>query len=354
MRSLASGYFGRATLLAGSIGDGGKPLRCLFAGSSPFLGTIGKRTFSGTPNVLENGIARLGSLEKIVRRYRGRFDLCMAVAPRKYDEALRGLFDYRGDICVRQVIDLTGTREEIRRNFHKTKRQISNSILSKGRLACRISRDPEDFRRFYREMFVPLIRKRYGGEGIEPYEDMERHLRDGFLLLVSHEGETVSGALCVVKGKTLVFRRTGVLGGDEKHIKAGAQNALYLFMISHAKELGLEALDTMNSVALLNDGVYKAKREWGAGVRADTESDTSVHFLIPEPTEAVSGFFEKNPLLVDGAGGLRGLVGLHWDGDPGALEDCGRLHLADGMSGLVIMTRGPGGARAIRWPGGEG
>jgi len=270
----------------------------------------------------------------------GQFDICIAIIPKGYDDKLNKLYNYKCDICVRQIIDLTGSIEEIKTKFHKTKRQISNSILSKSKLTYRISNDLKDFDRYYYNMYIPLIKKKYGDLGIESYEEMKPYFLEGFLLLVSYEGETVSGALCVVKDKTLVFRRTGVLNGDEKYIKLGAQNALYLFMIFHAKELGLDHLDTMKSVSVLNDGVYNAKREWGATVYADDESESRVYFIIPKLNDKISGFFEANPFIIQNNDGLCGIVGFNGNSClvNGSKKELNKKYYAPGINNLHVIT----------------
>ena len=343
----------QATLVEGVIGDNDKLLRCLFIGNSIYVNYITARTFSERIIVLKRWRVWIRALGKIVKNHYGKFDICIAIIPKGYDEKFKELYNYKCDPCVRQIIDLSGSIDEIKKNFHKTKRQISNNIISKSKLTYRISNDLKDFNHFYHDMYNPHIKKKHGDSGIESYEEMKPYFLEGFLLLVLYEGETVAGALCVVKDKTLVFRRTGVLNGDEKYIKVGAQNALYLFMIFHAKKLGLDHLDTMKSMSVLNDGVYNAKREWGATVYADDESEFWMYFIVPKYTDKVIKFFEANPFIVHNNDGLCGLVGFNGDSGlvNGSEKELNKKYYASGINYLLVLTSGSEKAKTIPFLG---
>jgi len=348
--SITSQYISHATLVEGFIRNNNKLLRCLFIENSNFINYIAARTFSEKPRVLKRWRVWIRALEKTVMNHSDQFDICIAIIPKGYDDKFKELYNYKCNPCVRQIIDLSGSIDEIKNNFHKTKRQISNSIISKSKLTYRISNDLKDFNHFYHDMFIPHIKKKHGDLGIESYEEMKPYFLKGFVLLVSCEGETVSGALCVVKDKTLVFRRTGVLNGDEKYIKLGAQNALYLFMICYAKELGLDHLDTMNSLSVLNDGVYNAKREWGSTVYPDEESEYWIYFIIPKFTDKISQFFEVNPFIIHQKDGLCGLVGFNGDSClvNGGAKELNKKYYAPGINNLLVLT--PESEKAMKIP----
>ena len=274
--------------------------------------------------------------------------MCIALLPDRYDVKFDNIHSFKGKQFVVMRIDLSGTFEDVKNRFHKKKRQISNNILGKSGLTYRISNDLEDFDRFYRSMFLPLIRGRYADHAsIESFEEMKRFFLQGFLLLVSHGGKVVSGALCIVKGDHLYFRRSGVLDADEKYIKMGAQNALYLFNIMHAKSLGLKFVDTMMSDAVMNDGVYRTKREWGATVYPDEESDSSVYYFIPRYSEKVADFFEMNPVIVHATDNrLTGIVGSHGIDEATEKELCDK-YKAPGIENLLVVTSGISALRNI-------
>lgn len=347
---IISRHISRATLVEGVIKNHNKLFKCLFIGNSEFVNYFTERTFSETPRVLKRCRIWIRKLEEIVLKNSDKFDICIAVIPKEWDDKFKKIYNYKCDVCVKQSIDISGSIEEIKKAFHRQKRQFSNTINSKSNMAYRISNDMKDFEYFYNRMFLPHMKKRHGDMSIESYEDMKPYFLEGFLFFVLYEGEVVSGALCVVRDKTVYFRRAGVLDGDEKYIKLGAQNALYLFLIMHAKKLGLNYLDTMTSLSILNDGIYRTKREWGATVYADDESKHWIYFIYQNITDSVAKFFEINPIIVNTNDGLCGLVG--YNGENPIINGCDaelkKKYYSPGINKILILT--PESEKAMTTP----
>jgi hypothetical protein len=339
--NIASQYISRATLIEGQIKNSNKLFRLLFIGNSNFINYVTKSTFSGRSRVLKRSIVWIPALDKIVINNSGEYDICISVIPKMYDERFKEVYNYKTNVCIGQIIDVAGTIEEIKQHFHGKKRQISNSIISKFKFTYRISKDLKDFELFYNNMFLPLIKNRYGDNAIiESYEEMKRYFLKGFLLLVLSGNQAVAGVLCLVKDNALIMRRTGALDADDMYIKNGAQNALYLFAIFQAKELGLELVDTMLSVSIMNNGVYRTKREWGAAVYPDIESETWVYFFIPKNSAQLAEFFEINPFIVHTKNGLSGLVGFNENSSclDEKFNEIKKKYYAGGINNIIVIT----------------
>ena len=250
-------------------------------------------------------------LRRYLQRKAAAYDLCVTVVPENYAADLEGLYDFSCTEYVRQVIDVSGGWQGTRSAFSKTKRQITNRFEEKFGLEYRISTDINEFKLFYHKMFVPHIKKRFKDlSNIESYAEMMHFFIKGQLLLITRDSEIIAAALFLVEDDTLVFRRTGVINGDESLIKGGAQLALYYFQIQYAIDQNLKYVDTMLSSAFMNDGVYKNKREWGASVLEDESAENRIYFSNAKPSPKISQFFENNPLIIDSAGGLKGVVGV--------------------------------------------
>jgi len=330
-----------ARLIEGKINNSNQSIRCLFIENSNYMSYVSEKIFEGKSRILNHSRVYLPSVNKIIRDLMDEFDLCVAIVPKRYDSSLNDLLDFRSDEYVSQVIDIAGTMDDVKKRFHQKKRQLSNKIDVKSGFSYKVSKDLDDFSMFYNEMFLPLITRKYGDNSdIEPYEDMKILFQKGFLVLVSHDNKYVSGALCIVENNSLVFRRSGVLHGDDEYIKLGAQNALYLFNIYHAKDLDLKSVDTMKSMAVLNDGVFRTKREWGATVYPDGESKSRMYLFIPRYSDRAISFFESNPMIVHANGGLCGLVGHR--GDRNHVEDIEadlkKKYFSPGLNGLLVIT----------------
>ncbi len=329
----ASRYFSRATL----VGGAGQSRR-LFVDNSLFTKCLMAEAYKGPVHIAREWKIWIPALKRIIQQP-NKIDLCIAVLPQKYETEFRGLYTFRGQEYVRQVINTSGTWDEIRKRFHKNKKQVSNSLAKK--YSYRVSTDMKDFEFYYRRMHLPHTRKQFGYlANITSYEDMRKMFLSGSILLILDGGRPVAGALCSVKDRVLLFHRTGVLDGDATHVRNGAQMALYYFLLIFAKDRNFEKVDALKSRPFLNGGVYKTKREWGAEVCPDDESQSRVYFFIPRYTQAVVRFFQDNPVIIHTKGGLKGVVGVT-DG-AGLSEETGKAlakHFsAPGLKGLLLLS----------------
>jgi len=337
-----SRFFSHATVVEGILKGARHPFRCLFVDNSDFTGYLKARMYEKPPVVLREWRIWIPALKKLIVGKADSFDLCVAVLPRAYDSTVHGMYDYKCTEAIRQVIDTSGSWEDVRSRFSRKRRQITNEFPEKTGLGYRMSNDSEEFDYFYHRMFAPHIKKRYGElSHIDSYDDMKKFFLKGRLLFVTKGDAAVAGALCLVENGTLVFRRTGVLDGDETHIEGGAQTALYYFQLRYANERNLRAVDTMKSAPFLNDGVYKHKRDWGATVFPDDEAGNWVYFFTAGPAEKMASFFENNPTIVHSDTGLKGLIGVSnaTDLSIASMNDLTHRYQSSGLHGFTILTR---------------
>lgn len=338
-----SQYLSQSTLVEGILRDTNQMLRCLFVENSSLQDIIIDRAFKQS-RILKRRKLWIPSLRNIVETRPKGADLCIAVLPKRYEEEFRGVYNFKSQENVRQIIDLSGTWEEVRRRFHRKKRQFSNTFDSKEGLSYRISHDLKDLEFFYYRMFMPHIKKQFGSLAyLDSFDEMADYFLKGFLLLVQMDGCDVAGALNLIENNTLIFRRTGVLDGDESYIKSGAQHALYYFNMLYAKQQGIEKVDTMKSLSFLNNGVYRTKREWGAAVYPDDDSESWIFFFILQHSEKIASFFENLPAIIHTPAGLAGLSG--WKGAPAlsAVDKSAlnKKYCAPGLEELILLTRDP-------------
>ena len=347
-------YVGRATLAEGSLKGSQVPFRCLIVGGTLFSGYLLVQIFGQSVTVVERRRIWIPSLKWLAKDPRPELDLIIAILPQRYREEFRGIYDFCGPRDVKQVVKITGSWEGVRKQFHRRKRQIANQLELSQEFTCRISNDPKDFELFYHRMFVPHIKIQFGSYAdIDSYEEMRKSFESGFLLLLMSEGRAVVGYLCSIQDGVMSHRRTGVLEGDERYIRSGAQTALSYFQIRLACERGLRAVNLMMSNPFLNDGVYRSKREWGAEVSAATEDAHGESFLayfIPRASEKIASFFERNPAIVWGEKGLMGVVGTEGDGKltEEMKKSLLKKYYAPGLQGLMKLT--PKSKTAVELP----
>jgi hypothetical protein len=337
----AAQYLSRATLLDGPLRGSGEPIRALFIGGWRFATYVQERMFAEPPRVLSRRIIPLTSVPRLVKVPRTAFDLCMAVTPLRYDATFHGLCDLRCQEDVRQIIDLRGTWEEIRQRFSKRKRQYVANLLPKRDFGYRTSHNLRDLERFYHEMHAPHIRRRYGDLAeLDSYETMRRWFGEGTLLFVSLDGQDLAGALLVPRADTLMYRRTGFVRDERDESGANMPTLLYHFVIQFARSENFQRLDTMLSRSFLNDGVYRHKREWGAGVYPDVEAESWVYFFLRPRSATVAEFFRQNPLVITEGQGLAGLLGRAETGEPTEAErrEIAKAYAAPGLSRMMLLT----------------
>lgn len=335
----AAKYFIQASLVEGILKGSDQPFRILFFGKRHFTKYLQKRMYQQQPNVLRTWRIPIKSIKQAVAQNPYTADLCVAILP-KSQPILENIYSYKGTELVRQAINTSGDWEYIRKKFSSKKRRIANNFEKKFGLGFRISRDKHDLQTFHTHMFAPLIKKRFGDLAeIESVDEMQEFFQKGFLLFVTKDGTDLAGNLCHVEGDTLVLRRAGVLDGDDSHVEAGAQTALYYFGLKYANEQGLRTADAMMSDPFLNDGVYMTKREWGAVVSPSDDFDTWVYFINLGSKQALAHFYAKNPFIALTDTGLKGLIGIpEGQPTPELLETTLRPYRSEGLTGFIILT----------------
>lgn len=345
---LTSALFARASLVEGRLKGTGTKFRCLFVHHCTFSEHLKERSFESDAVVQRCWRVFIPSLRRILRSDGLEFDLCVAVLPSFYGSLFDNICDFKGQEEIRQVVDTSGGWEGIRQFLSKTKRQVTNNFPEKYGLSCRMSKDTGDFDNFYHRMYLPHIQKRYGDlSQIDSYGAMRQFFEKGVLLLVTKDDQPVAGALSLIEGKSLVFRRTGVLDGDDSHVKGGAQLALYYFQLKYAVDNGLDTFDTMKSAPFLNDGVFRHKGEWGARTLPDYESEKSVYWFVRGTAEKRAEFFHANPVVVGSGPELSAVVGdsrTNESTTPSSDELLRRYHTV-GLHDLRVYT--PSGLRTV-------
>jgi hypothetical protein len=335
-----SRHFRYATLVEGLLQNDHFPFRCLFVDNSSLTEYLLPKIFETEPRILKKWIIWVPSLKKLLKDQLSHLDMCIAVLPLQWETKFHGLYDYRAQGWVRQVIDISDSehpnQERAERSLRKTEKQINKHGFS-----YRITNDLEGFNFFYYKMYLPLIKKKFGAlSEIEPYEDMRKIFLTGHLLQVIQDGKVIAGSVNIVTEEGLIGRRIGVLDGREDLTKIGAQSVIYYFAICYSRTHGIKKLDLLGSLPFFKDGVYSYKRDWGASVYPFDESNTWVYFFNPRYSEKTVSFFRNNPLIIQTNTGLTGLVGLENGSELSDVtkKDLVKRFYAPGLQGLQLLV----------------
>jgi GNAT acetyltransferase-like protein len=332
-------YFAPAALVEGRLKGSTQDIRCLYVGEANFQRYLFGIMFDGSARLTRSWQAHLPRLRETFSRE--DFDIGIALIPKQYEPALRDTYHYRATKNVRQVTCISAPWEALTRswrNYSDARRKIR-----KAGLEYRVSHDLDDLNEFYHQMFLPHIRKQYGSRAyLDDYGEFRRYFEKGFLILVEERGRPIAGGLCAIEGDTLVYYRAGVLRGSDEYVKKGAQAAIYYSMLLYARENRLAKVNFIMSHAFINDGVYRHKAGWGAGVSPDDKSPDSLLYFVPQGNLAGIAFFQNNPALVlNDQGSLDVLTGWTGNGEelPAIRQRILHAWAVPGLRSLQILTR---------------
>lgn len=331
----------RAHLVEGTMKGSNQLFRCLIVENSNIKSYLIPKIYEHPPVVLQKRIIWIPMLKKIIQKNTPAFDMCIALIPKYYIANFTNMANYRTQAYIRQKIDITSSWEETKKAFHRGPKETERKIRRYG-FTCRISHDLQDFDIFYYKMFLPLMDKQYGNSVyIDTYNQLKEYFLKGFLLIVMDKKQPISGGLCFQEKNNIICFRVGVV--DLNYRNKGAQSAIFYFLIQYAKDHNFETVDLTLSRFLLNDGVYIAKRKWGATTSVDSSLKARVLFFIPKHTDKISSFFTTTPIIIHSDNGLEGVVGWK-DNKPISKESKKHLlkhYYAPGLSGLQLLTPDP-------------
>ncbi|MGQ9681537.1 MAG: hypothetical protein ACUVX9_03260 [Anaerolineae bacterium] len=208
----------------------------------------------------------LGALVPRVRRLLAAQELVLV----EVNRLLSGLLPpgaYRSFPWIRQRVLLRGATYTARR------RRIEETFGRKVRrhgYTCRLSRAPQAVVDFYRVLYAPYVKERFG-DGCLPRSlaEFAAAVRSGALLEVIHAGLPIAGAVCRLSGRQVTALAFGLRPPYAERLRQGALSAVYYYLFRWAEASGLASIDLLRSRAHACDGVYEHKRRWGAEAEID-------------------------------------------------------------------------------------
>jgi hypothetical protein len=180
--------------------------------------------------------------------------------------------------------------------------------IRKHGLEYRLVREEEAVRRFYEEMYVPHLTRRFGDAAyIEPEWKIRYCVENGTLMEVLRDGQVVAAQVLWGNQGSLHFLWSGTVGDEYGAQSRGVFPALYYFGLLHAFEGGYREVDYCGSRPVLTDGIVQLKRRWGGQVFDGWSRDTL--FIQPRNFGPANlEFLRNNPLVARCRGELVGKV----------------------------------------------
>lgn len=217
--------------------------------------------------------------------------------------------------------------------------------IHKHKYRFEMTKDPERFRYFYQQMYLPYKGKKYGetpSAGV--LRNLERIFERGGLLLVKRDNEYIAGFLVQMDDKKIYARASGVKDGNIKYVNEGAVAAGYYFIVLWAKNNGYKCVDFGHCRPFINDGLFFHKKTWGMTIEKSNRIDFAARAVFGiracHHQQVLLDFLAKNPLIVIDRGRLKGLHIIQQEHAlaPGEVQSFLRTHYVPGMDGFVMAS----------------
>jgi hypothetical protein len=348
--------------LTGRCPTSGREVNVVTAGAAMTLDFLVQRIYPDRPRVEHLGMVSLARLPRALDRLGSTADLCLACVPRVLarwfgDRYLRvpALVSFRLAVGADVEATLAAATYNVRRDARR--------VVESG-YTWSFTRNLDDFDQFYRELYRPFIRGRFGPLAVlrEPAE-LRRHFRhDGGVIWVRQAGRVVAGGLVRVRGRELRALVEAVHPSWRPEVKPSPQFAVNIATFDTAARLGCAGVDLGGTMPSLRDGVFRTKRAWGAAVQLSGESHRQLLVRWPTGgTTALLPLLHAAPLLFEAPGRLCALAAA----EPGRTADAeigrelwrqlapaglSRLYLlaaARSASDAATATHAPGGSTRL-------
>ncbi len=164
---------------------------------------------------------------------------------------------------------------------------------------------------FYNEIYRPYITQNFGEMArLTSYEELKYYFQRGWLVLAKNsEDDIVGGSMCFIIDNVMYDYVGATVVGLDRLTQRGVTANYFVHMIRLAHEKGCTDLDLGLARPLLNDGVARYKRKWGAYTLADFNQNWGFWINVGRDAAKASSFLAKNPWIwLDNGNRLRGLL----------------------------------------------
>lgn len=223
----------------------------------------------------------------------------------KHDLFFRRYLQKRGFITLPERISMVFDTSTIHQDiFEELPGTISCDISKSIRMGYSyefIENDEEKLMKFYKEMYVPYVKWKYGDTAKIATYTLLKHLysQNGHILFIKQNEEYIFGGVFTVEKKTITTRYAGIMKDRYDHVKNGIMSLSYYQLIRWAHEHNIRSIDFGTARPFLNDGLLTFKRKWNMKLTSSDPSLAGIYALkIYKTTPAVTSFLENNPCII--------------------------------------------------------
>jgi len=334
-------------LVSGLERHSGAPLRTLYFGSGNHLPYLLGLLYDDHRVIEEHGPLEAWQARRWLAGHSGAADLVVADLPWPYQQLLSNRGFLASPAWVDQKLVLPGQWDAVFECLRTSARGEDLRKIRRHGLTYRIVRDEQAIRRFYSDMYVPHVTKRFGDSAyVEPEWKIQYCAATGALMEILKEGEIVAGQVLFADRDSLQFLWAGTSGGELGAHSKGVFPALFYYGILYAFERGYRSVDYCGSRPLLSDGILQLKRRWGGAVHDGWSRDT-LFFRPTRLNPGTRGFLARCPLIVRSG---RDLVGKVFHGNEAIsaaeVERAGQLYATGGLRAVRLYSLQAPGADA--------
>ncbi|RMF32724.1 MAG: hypothetical protein D6759_07885, partial [Chloroflexi bacterium] len=239
---------------------------------------------------------------------------------------------------MRWYIPLEHPWDIIEAGFHRSAR---DDLRGARDLTCTFSQQPEDLPLFYHTFYRPYLLERFESLAqASSFEELRYFFRYGWLVWIRDGGgDLLGGVLCFAVKRVFYAYVIALKPGLPRRVTKAATAAWFAHVIRRAWQQGFATLDLGFTRPLLNDGVARYKRKWGAWVAFDPLQTWGWWITTSRDTDGLRSLFARTPWIWRGERDR--LYGLLLDPEPPSkgpegLSRLGRIWWVPGLSGLLI------------------
>jgi hypothetical protein len=308
-------------ILTGRESSSGEPLCVAYAGRDAAKAYLINRLFKGDVRVEPLGCFRRDLARKEACSRSGEIDLFFGAIPPSQEAAFRpDVFAVLpGWVCFEAALGAE-SRLEKGKKFRKIRDMVALKALTRE-----VTRDPVQFERFYRDVYIPFVTARHedAASPLSPEAARKRFVADGCeLVWVRKDGVMLGGAVMGREDGAAVFWLTGIAAGVPDDLAADANSAVYYHVFMRAKEMGFSRLNLGYCRPFLADGIARYKMGFGAyAVKRRMEDGGLLALEIVRETRAVKNWLKCNPFVAVDRGGRYSVSGFIDAAQEGVIED---------------------------------
>ena len=331
-----------ALVISGLEKHSGAPLRSLYFGSGNHLAYLLGLVYREHRIDKEHAGLRTWNVRRWADGNDRDADLVLADLPWPYHRLLKGRGFVEVPAWVNQRIPLAAEWQDVLARLRRSARGEDMRSIRKHGLEYRLVREEEAVRRFYEEMYVPHLTRRFGDAAyIEPEWKIRYCVENGTLMEILRDGQVVAAQVLWANRGSMHFLWSGTVGEEFGAQSRGVFPALYYFGLQHAFECGYGEVDYCGSRPVLTDGIVQVKRRWGGQVFDGWSRDTL--FIQPRNFgQANVEFLRNNPLIARCRDELVGKV--FFGAEPVGSEQvarAGQVYATPGISAIKLYSLQP-------------